>query len=569
MTRFKALSKHSRTPSRDAVCVADYASGCRPWLAIGLTPLGRSTLPLGLVVFALFSCTPALPRINAKEATARTHVDPWKPSATTDELARDEQTRQADDSASSLPARADESRLSLSRAVDLALSNDPRTRATWLRARAAAARLGQSKSAYYPEITIGATGSYAHQTALGGRYSYTQGSAGPSLNMSYLLFDFGARVSRADAELAALIGANWTHTAAIQERLLSVANAYYQYESAQAMVEAAEASVASAQLSYSAASARKLAGTVDLGDVLRAETALLQARLGLQEAQGRADVLKGTLASELGLRIDSSIEVMPLPDRIHAEDTVERVGALLSRALERRPDLLAARASAAAAWQRVRAARRDSLPTLTLGANANLSFYFPQQSKAYGESYGANLAFNYPIFSGFSHSYDEQRASWEALAAEADAQTLQEQIAVQVWTAFHQLSTVREKLEQTRALLETSERLERFYRERYQAGVGTVLDLMLAQETLAAARSRHVQARADYLMALIALSHGVGELERRSMGEFGVGTVPGKRTERSQTSPTVKGEARPAQPKQAARSKGPPLSAVEPEPEAR
>jgi len=402
--------------------------------------------------------------------------------------------------------------LTLPKAVDLSLRNNPRTRAAWLRARASAAQVGKDKSAYYPEVNLGGSISYAHQTQMGGRYSFNLGSVGPYINLSYLLFDFGARVSKVDADIATLIEANFTQTDAIQDQIMAVAQAYYRYESAHALVDSAKANLTSAQLSYEVATARHQAGTVDLGDVLQAETALLNAKLAVKSARGQAEALKGTLASELGLRADTTFEIVPLPEQIDIGDSLEGVKAVLDRAIEKRPDLLAAKASATAAWQRAEAAKQQALPTLTLNANASRAYYIPEQSSAFGDNYGATLTFNYPLFAGFSSSYEERRAGFEALAKEADAQALERQIAVQVWNAYQQMRTSGEQLDEVRELLETSKRLEAFSRGRYEAGVGTILDLMSAQATLASARSRYVQARADFLLAMVQLSHDAGEL---------------------------------------------------------
>ena len=182
-----------------------------------------------------------------------------------------------------------------------------------------------------------------------------------------------------------------------------------------------------------------------------------------------------------------------------------------------RPDLLAARASAAAAWQRARAAKRRLYPTLTLDASANRDYYIPEQTASYSDSWGVSLTVNYSLWSGLSDSYKEQRARWEGLAAEADVQTLERRAAVEVWSAYHQMRTTAEQLQETGTLLDTAERLENLQRGRYKAGVATILDLMSAQATLASARSSYVNARAAWLTAVVQLAHDAGELRRRSL----------------------------------------------------
>jgi outer membrane protein TolC len=152
-----------------------------------------------------------------------------------------------------------------------------------------------------------------------------------------------------------------------------------------------------------------------------------------------------------------------------------------------------------------------------LDATASRSYYIPADNASHGDNWGATLTFNVPLFTGYGDSYDRQRAQWEALATEADAQTLVRRIALEVWTAYHQLRTSADQVREARALLETSTKWEALARGRYEAGVGTILDLMTAQSALASARSREVEARADWLLALVRLTHGTGELDRRTI----------------------------------------------------
>ncbi len=480
----------------------------------------QRTAIAALIVFAGgASCAPALPSVGRGEATSASAGDPWRATVTTGALARD--SRELEMGAVLAPATtAPRGKLDVGGAVDLAMRNEPRMRGAWLRARAAAARLGVSKAGYYPQVDVGATGSYVHQTAQGGRVSFTQGTVGPYAKLSWLLLDFGARAANEDAEMAAVVAANGVHGAAIQDHVLAVVDAYYRCVSAEALVRAADADVQSAKLSLDAATALHSAGKADLGDVLQAQTALSRARIAHSSVQGQAQVMRGSLAAQLGLTPDAEIELVALADDMDAGAVAEDAGRLLERALRTRPDLLAAKAAAAAAWQRAQATKHRGKPTLTLDASASRGYFIPQDNATHGDNWGASLTFNVPVFTGFADSYEQQRAEWEALAVEADAQTLERRIALEVWTAYLQLRTSAEQVGEASALLATSVKWEQLARGRYEAGVGTILDLMAAQSTLASARSRFVQARADWLLARVQLAHDAGELGRRTVADL-------------------------------------------------
>src|SRR5438067_5928743 len=82
--------------------------------------------------------------------------------------------------------------LELAQIIDLALSNNPATRTTWLEARLAEANLGSVRSAYLPTVDLGASLTRAHTSA-----GTATTLSGPNLSLAYLLFDFGGRKAAA------------------------------------------------------------------------------------------------------------------------------------------------------------------------------------------------------------------------------------------------------------------------------------------------------------------------------------------------------------------------------------
>ena len=66
-------------------------------------------------------------------------------------------------------------------------------------------------------------------------------------------------------------------------------------------------------------------------------------------------------------------------------------------------------------------------------------------------------------------------------------------------------------------------------RERYREGVGSIVDLLIAQSALANARAQAVDARWQWRTALAQLAHDVGVLNARGDTSFAPLT-PGPRT---------------------------------------
>jgi Outer membrane efflux protein/Thiamine pyrophosphate enzyme, C-terminal TPP binding domain len=83
----------------------------------------------------------------------------------------------------------------LAKLVDLAESHNPETRLAWQNAKAEAATVGVAKAALFPTVAAVALASTSQTGTLIGRkfHRQTVGMFQPTLNLNYLIFDFGGR----------------------------------------------------------------------------------------------------------------------------------------------------------------------------------------------------------------------------------------------------------------------------------------------------------------------------------------------------------------------------------------
>src|SRR5438128_504986 len=104
--------------------------------------------------------------------------------------------------------------LTLPDIVDLALRRNTATAAAWADARAAAATYGAARGQYFPTLTADLNATAVKTAATAGRVSVQQQLYGPTLNASWLLFDFGTRSGSVAGARGALLAADWTLKAA-------------------------------------------------------------------------------------------------------------------------------------------------------------------------------------------------------------------------------------------------------------------------------------------------------------------------------------------------------------------
>ena len=395
--------------------------------------------------------------------------------------------------------------LNLFDVVNLALCNNPQTREVWASARVQAAQVGVNKAAYLPNLTLNA-GLNRNWPANGA--AYNQRNIG--LSLSYLLYDFGARSANLESAKQLLSAAGHSQDSLVQTIFLAAVQSYYQTQSSFAALTAAKESETAAQASFAAAQARYLAGSATPADKFSAQTAYSQATLNRIAAMGAHQIARGTLANTMGLDVPQQIELVPSNQQSIPEDFQRNIAALIDTARELRPDLQAAEAQVKSAQANTDAARAAAMPTIALGAT---SAY--QGVMGNGLSRGSTLGvtLSAPIFSGYAPTYRIRTTEAQVEVKQAQLERLRLQVALDVWTAYQNLTTATQALRSTADLLHSATLSEQMALGRYKAGVGIMLDVLNAQSALASARQQDIQARFNWNVSRATLAQAMGSLD--------------------------------------------------------
>jgi outer membrane protein len=152
----------------------------------------------------------------------------------------------------------------------------------------------------------------------------------------------------------------------------------------------------------------------------------------------------------------------------------------------------------------------EGLPTLSLSGGAARNYYSPAPVVDHQDFWSARLLLTFPLFTGFANTYDIRKAREDAGVARAQADTLEQQVILEVWTSYYFFQTATQLVRTSRDLLASAEQSERVALGRYKEGVGTIIDLLNAQGALASARSQEIQARAGWFVALAQLARNTG-----------------------------------------------------------
>jgi outer membrane protein len=408
--------------------------------------------------------------------------------------------------------------LTLPEVVDLALRNNPATRLSWTQARAAADVYGSTEGRLYPTLTAGVNANHALALSTPGRPPSERSQLGPSLTLAYTVLDFGGRSGSIDVARQTAIAADLTHNATVENTILQVEGAAFSYLSTRAQRDAQNSAVQLASAALDAANERHRVGLATIADVLQAQTARSQAELDLETLEGALQIARGSLAVAMGVPANTPYDIPEIPASDSVHFVTQSVDSLIELAVRNRPELATARVQAAAAASQIRVARSGYRPALVLGATGanNVS----NVSQFAGRTYSVNLGVQLPLFTGFSNQYDVAGAAEQYQAALARADFTKQQVIQQVFTAYYTLRTSTNRVRTAHDLLASATQSETVARERYREGVGSIVDLLVAQTALANARAQDIDARWQWRTSLAQLAHDVGVLDARGDTTF-------------------------------------------------
>jgi outer membrane protein TolC len=300
----------------------------------------------------------------------------------------------------------------LAELIDIAEHHNPATRTIWERAKQKARELGLAKSAYYPELdglaVLGdkrSVNPFPKPLAPRGYVMVEVPIVEPEVTLQYLIFDFGKREGTVDAAKAERLAAGADVIQVNQALAFRVASAYYQLVTAQERLQAARDTLRTAQTTEDAAENRLNRGIATLPDVLNARAVASQAAFDEESADGDEKIARVTLTETVGADPSPNIVIdnqknAPLP-----ESLTMSIDALIDRAMQNRPELMAQTLRIRSAEARVRAARAEYKPQIVLSGSVAQTSVWPtadygQLGSASEPTWSVALGIHWRIFDG-------------------------------------------------------------------------------------------------------------------------------------------------------------------------
>lgn len=401
--------------------------------------------------------------------------------------------------------------------VDIAETNNPETRIAWEQAKAGAAAAGIARSALFPTVAVLASASLSQYSLFVTRFYHEDLATFPaSLSLSWTVLDFGARSARMDQAKDNLLAADFAFNDTHRRVIFQVVEAYYRFLDAGAQEEAARATLTDAETVQQAIEARLANGLATLPDALEARAATAQAQYELASIRGLEDIAHGDLATVLGAAPDIPFQVEDGSKAALPEALNETVEAVMQRALQQRPDLLAKIAQIQSGAAEMRNARAAYYPQISFSGDWGHRDSYGSQNfnpiiSSHIYPYSVQLSLNWTIFDGGARRNESARAEADYRQAQAQASASRDRIEDEIWSSYANLTTARKQKEAADALLAAAEQSYAAATESFQAGVRTFIDVTTAQRDLARARTTEATARVQVLLSLADLAFRSGD----------------------------------------------------------
>ena len=292
--------------------------------------------------------------------------------------------------------------------------------------------------------------------------------------------------------------------------VFAVGTAYLQVIASTARVETARAQLASAgELDQQTANRVKNEVSPEI-DSIRAQVERQSAEQRLTNATNQLEKDKLTLARVIGLAMDQEFELSdslayhPLSGITSETATAE--------ALRSRADLRSAEASVQAATFALRAQKAQRLPVVSLAANyggggANIGNF--------NQVYTIAGNISVPIYTGGRIHADIEQAQADLARQEAEYEDLKGRVAYDVRVAWLDLTASDSSVKVAERNKALAEQALTQSKDRYTNGVTNYLEVVQAEETIAAASENYIESLFSYDVAMISFSRAVGGAEAK------------------------------------------------------
>lgn len=248
-------------------------------------------------------------------------------------------------------------------------------------------------------------------------------------------------------------------------------------------------------------------GIVARADVLRSEVELANAQQNYITASNEYDVAEATLNNIIGTPLGTTLL---LKDRLQYEPYENDMAYCLAYSEQHRPELKQAEYAIDSAEAALVVARSGHMPKVYANASNNWGGNGSDWPGDDDENWSVGVTASMNVFDS-GVTWSKIHAAQENLAKAKESQRqIKDNVELEVRTDYLNLREAEKRITTTQVAVASAEEDYHIAVVRYQAGVGTNIDVMDAQEALTQAKTNYYQALYNYNTSKAALNTSMG-----------------------------------------------------------
>jgi outer membrane protein TolC len=384
--------------------------------------------------------------------------------------------------------------LTLDQAVQLSLTNNPNGKIAVFDYEAAKGALTAARSYRWPTIsathrdsrTLSAPSKVEPNPTATDNYSN-------SVSLSWILWSGNKIESQISQAKLSLDSSQWGIAAARQQLKYNATDAYFKFMAARDAVKLAGESVTRLERYLQDVKLQFEVGVVAKVDVLRSEVELAKAKQNLIEAQNAYDITMANLNNVMGLPLTTELKVK---GELSYSKFEQDLAVCVDLALRQRPEIFQYTDAAKSAQEGITVAKSGYLPSIS--ATYTNGWYNTNFPGGNNYNWTVYLTTNWTFLdSGLTAGNVKKAVETYHKAQEQLRQTV-DSVQLDVRSTYLSLKSAEQSIQTSSAAVGLAEEDYAIKVIRYQAGVGTNLDVLDAQVALTTAKNNYLKAMYDY-----------------------------------------------------------------------
>lgn len=415
--------------------------------------------------------------------------------------------------------------LTVEQAVQKVLQNSHSLKKLNSQIGAAGAKINEAQSAFLP--TVAADLSYANIGPMDNLKMDFEGMSMQSVPMNnydahvganIVLYDFGKRklgVEAAKVNEKSMKDQSAGITSFMTFQTLSIVTNIAMLRQG---IEIQNENITSLQRHLDLVKKRVETGTGTDYDVLKTEAQLSSSRAGLLDIENGLQKLRITLATLMGVSVDS---LHPVKITFDSTKFMTNTDSLISVALNQRTEIISAKNAITGIKVQREIIGKENTPNLGAAVSAGFKDGFPNEADIKGDfprtivkpefNYSAGIQLHIPIYDGARKRYHASEAEANLRVAEESLSEANDKVKSDILQAVADVNTAYAKLSNSILQVNVNKESLRLAKAKLEAGTITNDDLLDTQNDYTKAQLENLQDLARYTLNLYALDQATGK----------------------------------------------------------